>query len=61
MHDEEQRDAMEVISSALAEVVEAAAEPAGEVEALEELLIDDDPGEGSELLILEPELGYTAG
>jgi hypothetical protein len=61
MHDEEQRDAMEVIGTASGQVVEAALEPAGEVEALEELLIDDDPGEGTELLILEPESGYAAG
>jgi hypothetical protein len=60
MHHEEQRDAMEVIGTASRQVVEAAAKPANEVEALEELLIDDDASEGRELLIFEPELGYAA-
>jgi hypothetical protein len=61
MDDEEQGDAMEVIGTGSGQVVEAAPQPTGEVEALEELLIDDDPGEGTELLILEPESGYAAG
>ena len=51
---------MVVICPTRDEVIEAAAEPAREVEALEELLEDDDPAEGSELLILEPELRYAS-
>jgi hypothetical protein len=61
VHDEEERDAMVVIGSTRVQVVEAAAEPARKVENLEELLEDNDPAEGSELLILEPELRYAAG
>jgi hypothetical protein len=59
--DEEEHDPMVVIRPTGGQVIEAAAEPAGEVEELEKLLEDDDPAEGSELLILEPELRYAAG
>jgi hypothetical protein len=59
--DEKEHDPMVVIRPAGCQVIAAAAEPAREVEALEERLEDDDPAEGSELLILEPELGYAAG
>jgi hypothetical protein len=60
VHDEEEDDPMVVIRPSGCQVIAAAAEPAGEVEALEERLEHDDPTEGSELLILEPELGYAA-
>jgi hypothetical protein len=60
VYDEEERDAMVVIGSTTAQVVEASAEPAREVEDLEELLEDDDSTERSELLIFEPEMGYAA-
>lgn len=51
---------MVVIRPTRGQVITAAAEPAREVEVLEELLEDDDPAEGSELLILEPEVGYAS-
>jgi len=61
MHDEEENDPMVVIRPTGGQVIEAAPQPAAEIEALEELLEDDDPAERSELLILEPELRYAAG
>jgi len=60
VHDEEKSDAMMVIGTTTRQVVEAAAEPTREVDALEELLEDDDSAEGSELLILKPELRYAS-
>lgn len=52
---------MVVVRPTRSQVIEAAAEPAREIEVLEELLENYDPAEGSELLILKPELGYAAG
>jgi len=57
--DEEKGDAVVIVRSSLGQMVEAAAEPGRELEPLEEFLEDDDSGEGSELLILEPELRYA--
>jgi hypothetical protein len=60
VHDESQRDTMVVIGTATGEVGEATAKALNQSDPLEELLKDDDPGKGSELLILEPELGYAS-
>jgi hypothetical protein len=60
VHDESQRDTMVVIGTATGEVGEATAKAPNQSDPLEELLKDDDPGKGSELLILESELGYAS-
>jgi hypothetical protein len=60
VHDQEQGDLVKAVGSPARQVIEAPAQPLRETEALKELLEDYDPGEGSELLILEPELGHAS-
>jgi len=45
-----------IVSSGGSQVVEAVAQPVFEIQPLEQELEDEQPGEGSQLLVLEPEL-----
>ena len=59
--DELEGDAGEAVDGARGEVVEALAEAMLEVEVVEELLKDDEAGEGGKSLVLEAEMGYAVG